>query len=149
MKKFLVFLCALVLVFGTLGQVWALSVGNASFESDSPTADWNTDGSGAWWNPGISDWNSYGGATSTFVPTSTYFTSVPDGSNVAALDPNAVIWQELNESLWVGQVYTLSGYVDLRKDFGAGQVKVRLQDYDNILDALIIDLTQPDGCRLV
>jgi hypothetical protein len=145
MKKFLVFLCAVVLVFGTLGQVWALPLGNPSFESDTPTADWSTDGSGAWWTLSISDWNIIGSAAATFVPSSTYFTSVPDGSNVAAIAPNTVIWQELNAPLTAGQTYHLSGYVGLRNDAPtATQVTLTLQDYNNTYDSLAIDLTQPD-----
>jgi hypothetical protein len=159
MKKILVLLFTVSLVFGVIGQASALTIQNASFEKDKSPADAPPNGTGGTWITGsgvhldsywkysISDWNISGGTASTFDPnTTSHFTTLPGSdNNVAAIDINATIWQPLDEPIMAGYEYLFEGYVGLRKDAQRdASLEIRLQDYSVIVAQVIISIEDED-----
>lgn len=94
----------------------SISIVNPGFETDNPPGPgWNIDPVHGDWKFGATGWTVPGSA-GTFVPTTTAYASIPEGTNVAFANA-ATMSQVLNDNLIANCTYTLTAYVGFRLDY--------------------------------
>lgn len=109
-----------------------IPIQNALFQSTSGTL-----GSGQYNFGPIPDWAITGSETGSWYPTSSYFSSVPNGNIVAFANSGGTISQTLTgTSLQPNSTYTLSAYIGNRADGISGDYSVQLEAGSTVLATL-------------
>ena len=145
MKSRVMFLIAASLMFvSNLTYAYAVSLVNASFESDTPAGGgWSgtagtTDGQ---WKPSLATGWTGAGTYGTWRPGTGMFGSIPDGVQVAYLGSSSSIAQTTAEILQAGYTYTLTVMVGTRDNAAVGGTdasfaggKIELLADGNVID---------------
>jgi len=132
-----IFLFLSILVLGfTTSPAFAdsITIQNASFEMKNLLV--TPCGAGCAYNNGpIPGWTSVGAGQGSWMPSSAYFTSVPDGS-IVAYSNGGLIFQTLGVSLLANTTYTLSVDIGHRLDGYATNYALSLLAGGTVLNSL-------------